>query len=70
MKYYKMSADLENSDGMNYYELSLTSKVNDETKFSQAFKYFKMSADLGNPIGKILYSLSFSICRNEIKHLL
>jgi TPR repeat protein len=56
MKYYKMSADLENSDGMNSYGVGLENGYNGEIDLIQAMKYYKMSADLENSDGKVNYT--------------
>lgn len=47
-KFFKMSADAGNDDGMYSYANCLRDGQGIEQNLSEALKYYKMSADLGN----------------------
>lgn len=48
MKYFKMAADLGNSDGMLHFGIGLSTGWLEEPNLIEAMKYFKMASDLGN----------------------
>jgi TPR repeat protein len=48
MKYFKMSAELGNSSGMNNYGFGLKEGYLGFKNLKEAMKYYKMSAELSN----------------------